>query len=1227
MLEPSGTSVVRPSLSKRLQDVTELLAAAQTQDDVFDVVLKPALEAVGAISAVILLLSSGGGQLVHTATHAPEQYGGGNAVPPFWQGGPLDSRLPTGEAIARNAPLFFEHAGALTTTYPALKPGLGAVPPVATAILPMFEGERALGVLVLDFREPHQFTGDEKRFLRTLSAQCGIALSRARLTANLQQQLHTRTSSDAGDAAAEALAYEALMALTETTDLSTDPLGRARQAVQLLQRHVASSRVVYAEATDSESEEGAWKARVWSDTIDSALLRGIEVGLSTSGTVSSPMASSAPVTMMLHTRRPVFVDADPTNPADGTCAYFPLVMGRSMVSSTAVGSPGNVRGLLSVSLDNVPKWQGADRTMIRAVGRGLQVALERAEHARQLEEEQAALDAFLSFAEASALTTDVQSLAGRAAEVLCTTLGAVSVVYYVLEGEVWKAKVWSPGVEPDVLAALQAGIPTSAPSFAEVSQTREAVFVARWQAAQDGVQEAQDFGAVALYPLFLVNAPHGLLTMGTQRATDWTDRERRVFRAVGRSLALALERAEQTQRLELQNAELGARTRALEVFADPSLGLSPELDRSVLIRRAQEVVLSRLPEGYAAYYEPEGGLWRERVRTGDGRTSGQLGGKDAEFPDALLHRLERAWNTLQPFYQGAAAGQSVNTGETASSATSTLATLRLDVNGEAAGVMAFVLSDARPWTALEKVVVETVVRNLGLALERADSVAHLAARTREVTEWRERYEVAVRGSGHLLYDWNPQTDVILYGGAVAEITGYQPHELAGHLSDWTERLVHPDDRARFSVEISRVIEENDEFHLAFRVIRSDGSVRHVEDDGYLMRGEDGQLTRMVGFLKDVTEQKRAAGELRRVSRFNELILNNVGDGLTGVDLEGRTSFANPAALALLGYEPHELIGLPQHALIHHTHADGSAYPRSECPIYAAFTDGQTKSVQDEVFWRKDGTSFPVEYTSTPIRNEAGKIEGAVLAFRDVSERHRTQQALQHSNTELLRSNAELEQFAYVASHDLQEPLRTVTSFAQLLVNRYSGQLDAKADTYIRMITGGTDRMAQLLQDLLTFSRVTSETQFATTLDTAALMTQVVQDLHDQIARTGARVTVGPLPPVVGDVSQLRQVFQNLLGNALKFSAPDQLPEVSIEAAHQDGWVQFSVRDNGIGIAPEFFDRIFTIFQRLHSRDEYEGNGIGLSITRKIVERHGGRLWLDSNVGQGTVFSFTLPAGV
>ena len=226
--------------------------------------------------------------------------------------------------------------------------------------------------------------------------------------------------------------------------------------------------------------------------------------------------------------------------------------------------------------------------------------------------------------------------------------------------------------------------------------------------------------------------------------------------------------------------------------------------------------------------------------------------------------------------------------------------------------------------------------------------------------------------------------------------------------------------------------------------------------------------------------------------------------------------------------------------------------------------------------------------------------------------------------ELARSNKELEQFAYVASHDLQEPLRMVTSYVQLLARRYKGKLDSDADDFIGFAVDGAVRMWKLINDLLTYSRVGIRGKESESTDSETVLNQSFNDLKVAIEENGAVVTHDPLPTVMVDRSQLGQLFQNLVGNAIKFRG-NEPPRVAISASRNgNGWT-FSVRDNGVGIAPEYSERIFIIFQRLHSRQKYAGTGIGLAICKKIVERHGGRIWVESEVGKGATFYFTLPA--
>jgi signal transduction histidine kinase len=235
------------------------------------------------------------------------------------------------------------------------------------------------------------------------------------------------------------------------------------------------------------------------------------------------------------------------------------------------------------------------------------------------------------------------------------------------------------------------------------------------------------------------------------------------------------------------------------------------------------------------------------------------------------------------------------------------------------------------------------------------------------------------------------------------------------------------------------------------------------------------------------------------------------------------------------------------------------------------------------------------------------------------------EALRVAQAELQRSNTELEQFAYVASHDLQEPLRKVASFCQLLQQRYGGQLDDRADQYIGFAVDGARRMQELINDLLAFSRVGRVERPHVPVDCNALLERARQDLAGSIEASGAQVEAGPLPTVEGDASLLRLVFQNLIGNAIKFRG-EAAPVVRVEAEREDGRWRFSVADNGIGIDAEYAERIFVIFQRLHPRATYEGTGIGLAMCRKIVEYHGGRMWLDTaNGDSGSRFCFTLPA--
>jgi light-regulated signal transduction histidine kinase (bacteriophytochrome) len=257
--------------------------------------------------------------------------------------------------------------------------------------------------------------------------------------------------------------------------------------------------------------------------------------------------------------------------------------------------------------------------------------------------------------------------------------------------------------------------------------------------------------------------------------------------------------------------------------------------------------------------------------------------------------------------------------------------------------------------------------------------------------------------------------------------------------------------------------------------------------------------------------------------------------------------------------------------------------------------------------------------------EKSKVEQANVELRrEVAERRQAELALMLKTVELGRSNAELEQFAYVASHDLQEPLRMVSSYVQLFEKRYRGQVDEQADRYIHFAVEGARRMQLLIGGLLEYSRMGRQDTEPTEVSADSALEQALANLRPAIEEAGVTVVCDPLPVVIADLAQLVQVFQNLIGNAIKFRRRDCPTRIEVTVDRDAEPPVFSVRDNGIGIAPEYTDRIFVIFQRLHTRAEYPGTGIGLSICKKVLERNGGRIWVESQVGAGSSFHFTLP---
>lgn len=377
--------------------------------------------------------------------------------------------------------------------------------------------------------------------------------------------------------------------------------------------------------------------------------------------------------------------------------------------------------------------------------------------------------------------------------------------------------------------------------------------------------------------------------------------------------------------------------------------------------------------------------------------------------------------------------------------------------------------------------------------------------------------------------------------------------------------------------------------------------------------------------REIAGRIKSEEELRAKSLYARSLIEASLDPLVTISPSGQITDVNNATELVTGVARDRLIGTDFSDYFTDAHKASEGY-------HKVLSQGFVKDYP-LVIRHVSGSTTDVLYNATVFHNEAGQVQGVFAAARDITERKRTEEELaqyrEHleelvtqRTEELARSNKDLEQFAYVASHDLQEPLRAVSGFVALLQRRYRGKLDEKADGYIANAVDGAARMASLISDLLTYSRV--ETRGGALVPTAAQdsFDNALRNLAAGIRDTGAVITADPMPIVPADALHLTQLFQNLIGNAIKFRG-DRRPEIHVGARRErDHWL-FWVRDNGIGIAPEYAERIFLIFQRLHTREKYPGSGIGLAICRKIVERHGGKIWVEAQPNQGSTFYFTI----
>jgi PAS domain S-box-containing protein len=484
-------------------------------------------------------------------------------------------------------------------------------------------------------------------------------------------------------------------------------------------------------------------------------------------------------------------------------------------------------------------------------------------------------------------------------------------------------------------------------------------------------------------------------------------------------------------------------------------------------------------------------------------------------------------------------------------------------------------------------------------------------------EGEERFRNLANNISQLAWMADETGAIFWYNQRWFDYSGTTLEEMAGW--GW-QKVHHPDHVQRVVDKISRCFQNGEVWEDTFPLRSRDGTYHWFLSQAVPIRDSGGKVLRWFGTNTDISVRMEAERHLAQMESRYRGLLEAAPDAMVVVNPAGKIVLLNVQAETQFGYSRDELVGqevtniIPE-GFAERLTADGT---RSTAEALAQ----QIGTGIELSGRRKNGSEFPIEMMLSPLESAEGIL--VTTAIRDITERRKSEERLGTTVRELKRSNEELQQFAYVSSHDLQEPLRMVSSYTQLLAKRYQGRLDSDAHEFIAFAVDGCNRMQGLIQDLLAYSRAGTNGKELSEVSSEDALQEALTNLRMTIKQSGSIVTHDSMPAVTTDESQLRQVFQNLVGNAIKYRGAET-PRVHVSATRngENEWT-FSVRDNGMGIDPQYFERIFILFQRLHGRDEFEGTGIGLAICKKILERLGGRIWVESQPEKGSTFYFALP---
>jgi two-component system, chemotaxis family, CheB/CheR fusion protein len=495
--------------------------------------------------------------------------------------------------------------------------------------------------------------------------------------------------------------------------------------------------------------------------------------------------------------------------------------------------------------------------------------------------------------------------------------------------------------------------------------------------------------------------------------------------------------------------------------------------------------------------------------------------------------------------------------------------------------------------------------------------AQLVENDRQLAKSEERFRMATEAANEAIWEWNLETRTVVWSETYAKNYGRPSAAEPG--MEWWKNNIHPEERESVVVSLRAAVDgTGDAWASEYRFRRVDGTWAHIYDRARIARNADGSAWRAIGAMLDVTETVLARKALQDSEVRLATLAAMVPEILYTAAPNGTPDYVSRRFAEYSGQPVEELQGQGWLNVVH---------PDDRQLVASTWMNSVQSGTEYEANFRlrrADGSYRWFQGHAVPMLSPEGEVQKWFGIFADIHDRKVMELELSKQTAQLLGSNKLLNQFAYAVSHDLQEPLRMIGSYTQLLARRNEGKLGADSDQFIRFVMNGVDRMRRLIHDLLEYSRTGNEPvgdKVAT--DATLILGLALQQLQLRIKESGARITFDKLPTVVANQDLLLRVFQNVIGNAIKYS--DERPAEIHVSCHREAteWV-FSVKDNGIGIDPQYHDRIFEPFQRLQHGREYTGTGVGLAICRQIVERHGGRMWVESAEGNGSTFMFTIP---